>query len=102
MLQDESGSLLESSVPELSTGASSSQVLETLAAPAEPSPQAAVTGGGAFKQLGFTEKNWPRNNALVSYRRSKCSCKDHLPDDSAEFLRLRPAPKLDRNLRKKD
>ena len=49
LLEDENGTLFEPSMPEL--GAGDDKLLETLAAPPETTPQAAVTGGGAFKFL---------------------------------------------------
>ena len=49
--QDESGTLFESAVPEL-TGASHEALLESLGSGSAENPQAAVTGGGSFKPLG--------------------------------------------------
>ena len=45
--QDENGALFENNLPEIA--ASDDKLLESLGAPPEGSPQAAVTGGGAFK-----------------------------------------------------
>ena len=48
--QDEAGTLLASDLPDVAS-ASDDKLMESLGAPTETTPQAAVTGGGAFKHL---------------------------------------------------